>query len=196
MADALPHDPFEAFATWYAEAERSEARVPDAVQLATVSADGRPHLRTVLLKSFGRDGFVFYTNLESRKGRDLQQTPDVALLLHWKSRERQVVVDGRARPVSDAEADAYFATRPRGSQLGAWASDQSRPLADRATLEARMDAAAARFEGLPVPRPPHWSGFRVTPRRIEFWQGRADRLHERTVWTWEGDHWFKGLLYP
>lgn len=189
-------DPFEALAAWYGEAEASEPRVPDAMQVATVDPDGRPSLRTVLLKDFGPDGLVFYTNLGSRKAEALSHEPRVALLLHWKSRERQVLVDGTAAPLDDATADAYFASRARGSQLGAWASRQSEPLDDAHTLAARVAQMGERFEGRDVPRPPFWSGFRVTPHTMEFWQGMPSRLHVRTVYTREGDGWSKGLRYP
>ena len=190
-----PADPHALFDAWLAEATASEPNDPNAMALATVGADGRPSVRMVLLKGHDR-GFVFYTNLESRKATDLLATGAAALLFHWKTLRRQVRVEGSIAPVSDAEADAYFASRGRDSRLGAWASDQSRPLADRATFEARFAAMQARFDGQDVPRPPHWSGFRLTPDRIEFWQDRAHRLHERRLFVASGGGWNEGLLYP
>lgn len=188
-------DPHALFDAWLAEATASEPNDPNAMALATVGADGRPSVRMVLLKGHDR-GFVFYTNLESRKAGGLLATGAAALLFHWKTLRRQVRVEGGIAPVSDAEADAYFASRGRDSRLGAWASDQSRPLPDRATFEARFAAMQARFDGQDVPRPPHWSGFRLTPDRIEFWQDRAHRLHERRLFVASGGGWNEGLLYP
>ncbi|MGV1684126.1 pyridoxamine 5'-phosphate oxidase [Sphingopyxis sp. NJF-3] len=189
-------DPFALFDAWFAKARASEPNDSNAMALATATADGRPSLRMVLLKGHGPDGFVFYTNLDSRKGGELAANPQVALLFHWKSLRRQIRIEGPVEPVADSVADAYFATRSRDSQLGAWASDQSRPLADRATFEARFAEMQARFEGQDVPRPPRWSGWRVTPGRIEFWQDRAHRLHERTLFVRDRDGWTSGLLYP
>jgi len=197
MADDLPaHDPLALFDAWYAEARDSEPNDPNAMALATADADGQPSVRMVLLKGHGADGFVFYTNREGRKAADLAANPKAALLFHWKSLRRQVRIEGPVTRASDAESDAYFASRGRDSQLGAWASDQSRPLPGRATFEARFEAAKARFAGQDVPRPPFWGGFRVTPRVIEFWQDRAHRLHERRLFTRSGDGWTEGLLYP
>ena len=150
----------------------------------------------VLLKGHDERGFVFYTNQDSRKGNELEANPRAALLFHWKSLRRQVRVEGAVEPVSTEEADAYFATRSRDSQLGAWASDQSRPLDSRETFERRYEEMRARFEGRPVPRPPRWSGFRLVPERIEFWTDRAHRLHERRLFTRNGAAWSEGLLYP
>lgn len=192
----MTHDPFPLFDSWYAEARASEPNDANAMALATTTADGRPSLRMVLLKGRGPDGFVFYTNLDSRKGGELAANPHVALLFHWKSLRRQIRIEGPVTPVDDATADAYFATRGRDSQLGAWASDQSRPLASRETFEARFAEMQARFDGQDVPRPLRWSGWRVIPQAIEFWQDRAHRLHERTLFERVGDNWSKGLLYP
>ncbi|MDX1625870.1 MAG: pyridoxamine 5'-phosphate oxidase [Wenzhouxiangellaceae bacterium] len=175
-----------------------EAGVPEptAMTLATVGADGRPSARTVLLKDFDADGFVFYTNLGSRKARQVAENPEVSLLFWWRETGQQVLVDGRAERVDDAEADAYFASRPRDSQLGAWASRQSEPLADRATLMQRVDAARQRFGDGDVPRPPHWSGFRVRPRRVEFWHAGEYRLHDRFCFVAGDGDWTMERLYP
>jgi len=193
MAD----DPFALFDTWYAEAKGSEPNDPNAMALATADAAGHPSVRMVLLKGHGPDGFVFYTNREGRKAGDLHANMHAALLFHWKSLRRQVRIEGAVTLAAEAESDAYFASRSRDSQLGAWASDQSRPLDARETFEARVEEVRARFEGGAVPRPPFWGGYRVTPRAIEFWQDRAYRLHERRLFTAQPDgEWSEGLLYP
>lgn len=194
MLDAT--DPHALFAAWYADAEAAEPRVPDAVQVATVGADGVPDVRTVLLKRFGPEGWWFYTNLDSPKAAQLTANPVASCLLHWKSLERQVRAVADVQPATDADADAYFASRPRGSRLGAWASDQSAVLDGRPTLEARLAEVTARFEGQDVPRPPFWGGFHLTLRRMEFWQGRPDRLHDRLVFEREGTGWRRFLVYP
>ncbi|MEQ8349483.1 MAG: pyridoxamine 5'-phosphate oxidase [Sneathiellaceae bacterium] len=189
-------DPFASFAAWLADAEASEPNDPNAMALATVDAEGQPSLRMVLLKGADPSGFVFYTNLGSRKGRDLTGNPRAALLFHWKSRRRQVRVEGAVTPVTDAEADAYFASRARQSQIGAWASDQSAPLADRFGLEKAVAREAARFGVGRVPRPPHWSGFRLVPRRFEFWADGKFRLHDRAQYIPAGGGWSYTRLYP
>jgi pyridoxamine 5'-phosphate oxidase len=194
-------DPFPLFGTWLDEAHQSEINDPTAMALATVSADGRPSLRMVLLK--GVDpitrpdaGFVFYTNTESRKGQELAANQNVALLFHWKTLRRQIRIEGAAQPVSAAEADAYYQTRPRLSRLGAWASDQSRPLAERAVLEQRLQEAEQRFPGESIPRPDHWSGYRVVPTLFEFWTDQPFRLHNRLNFARNGVGWARSLLYP
>ena len=189
-------DPFSQFGAWLREAEASEPNNPNAMTLATVSADGRPSTRMVLLKGYDDQGFVFYTNYTSQKGRELLGNPNASLCFHWKSLGRQVRVDGRAEPVSDAEADAYFASRQRGSQIGAWASEQSRPVDSRDTLEERVRAVTIEYDGADVPRPPHWSGFRVVPDRIEFWTDRPNRLHDRQVFDRAVGGWREQRLQP
>ena len=192
MAD----DPIALFESWFAEAKGLEPNDADAMTLATTTSDGRPSARMVLLKGYSPAGFTFYTNADSRKGEELAANPHAALLFHWKSLRRQVRIEGTIEAVCPEEADAYFATRGRDSQIGAWASDQSRPLDARETFEARYEEIRQRFEGGEVPRPPRWMGFRVTPERIEFWTDRLHRLHERRLFTRNGDGWDEGLLYP
>lgn len=193
MAD----DPFALFAAWFAEAQKSEPNDPDAMALATATPDGRPSVRMVLMRLHGPEGFGFFTNLESRKGEEIAANAQGALCIHWKTQRRQVRAEGRLERVSDAEADAYFATRSRDSRIGAWASDQSRPLDRRETFLQRMEAVKARFEGQDVPRPPHWSGFRLVPHAIEFWEDREFRLHHRRLFTRRADGgWDEGLLFP
>lgn len=189
-------DPFSLFDQWFAQARETEINDSNAMALATADARGRPSVRMVLLKGHGPDGFVFYTNFEGRKAGELLENPHAALLFHWKSARRQIRIEGSVGAVDDATADAYFATRSRDSQLGAWASDQSRPLPSRDIFMERYEDARARFDGGPVPRPPHWSGFRLTPDRIEYWQDREHRLHERRVFTLTDAGWSEGLLYP
>lgn len=189
-------NPFSLFDQWFAEARASEINDSNAMALATADARGRPSVRMVLLKGHGPEGFVFYTNFEGRKADELLTNPHAALLFHWKSLRRQIRIEGPVETVDDAAADAYFASRSRDSQLGAWASDQSRPLASRDIFMARYEKMNKRFADDPVPRPPHWSGFRVVPQHIEFWRDREHRLHERRLFTREADGWREGLLYP
>lgn len=196
MDELTTRDPIEVFEEWLAEAEASEPNDPTAMSLATVDEAGNPSVRMVLLKGVDRRGFVFYTNFESRKGRELIAQPRAALGFHWKSLRRQVRIEGPVEPVSDAEADAYFASRARVSQIGAMASDQSRPLDSRATLEARVAEIEARYAGQPIPRPPHWAGFRVVPTAIEFWKDGAFRLHDRIRFERAGMDWRTERLYP
>lgn len=192
----MAEDPLTLFDAWYAEAKAAEVNDPDAMALATADANGAPSVRMVLLKGHGPEGFTFFTNTGSRKGDELTGNPQAALLFHWKSLRRQVRVEGPVAEVDAAEADAYFATRGRDSQLGAWASDQSRPLASRGEFLARIAKVTAKYLVGTVPRPPHWTGFRVKPNRIEFWTDRPHRLHERRLFTRTDDGWTEGLLYP
>ena len=189
-------DPFTLFDSWYTEARETELNDSNAMTLATADANGHPAARMVLLKGHGPDGFVFYTNQQSRKANDIAQNPNAAILFHWKSLRRQIRIEGSVSSVTDDVADTYFATRSRDSQLGAWASDQSQPLDRRETFEARFEAMKEKFAGGDVPRPPHWSGYRLEPHRFEFWQDREHRLHERRVFARENDQWTEGLLYP
>ena len=192
----MASDPFHLFDEWLAEARASEPNDPEAMALATADTEGQPSVRMVLLKGHSPNGFLFYTNEHSAKGEQLAANPSAALLFHWKSLRRQVRVQGDVERVSSADADAYFASRARDSQLGAWASEQSRPLDSRQTFEDRFDEAKRRFEGQDVPRPPYWGGYRVIPDRIEFWTDRAHRLHERRQFVRDGAAWREGLLYP
>jgi len=191
----MSDDPIEIFGELFQRAAASCAE-PEAMVLATIDADGRPSARFVLLKAFDQRGFVFYTNLDSRKARALRANPSAALCFYWPSIDKQVRIEGTVEPVSDAEADAYFATRPRDSQIGAWASTQSAVLASRNDLDLRITAARARFGDGVVSRPPFWSGFRVVPRSIEFWTREASRLHLREHYERAGDGWALTLLYP
>ena len=179
----LYDDPFALFEQWFDDARRAAVPEPNAMTLATVSADGRPSARVVLLKGVNDRGFTFFTNFESRKGRDLDDTGRAALVFWWQEIERQVRAEGTVERVSDAEADAYFASRPRDSRIGAWASPQSRPIVNRAVLERNWAALKAQFDGRDVPRPPHWGGYRLLPEAVEFWKGRAGRLHDRFLYT-------------
>lgn len=189
-------DPFKLFAEWLEAATASEPNDPTAMALATVDATGLPDVRMVLLKGFDAAGFVFYTNLESRKGEQLAAVPKAALCFHWKSLRRQVRVRGRTEAVEPQEADAYFATRPRLSRIGAWASRQSRPLDGRLALEKAVALYTARYAAGSIPRPPHWSGFRLVPQEIEFWRDGAFRLHDRLRFTRARDGWLREALFP
>ncbi len=191
-----PPDPIARFTKIFEQVKKVVSPEPAAVILATASADGKPSARVVLLKGFDERGFVFYTNLESRKGRELKMNPHAALCFYWPPLYQQVRVEGRIEQVSDAEADAYFATRPRGSQIGAWASKQSTPLASREQLAADFKAVEEKFAGREMPRPPFWSGFRLIPERIEFWESRENRLHDRTVYLRQNGKWALEKLYP
>ncbi len=198
MNQPLPQAILDTFAGLLERARAAGDREPTAMSLATIDADGRPAVRIVLLKAFDERGFVFYTNTRSRKGQALAAHPQAALLFHWKGLDDQIQVriEGVTEAVSADEADAYFASRARASQIGAWASLQSRPLPDRASFDARYAGFEQQFEGGPVPRPPHWSGYRLVPDAVEFWYGRAWRLHERQVYRRNEDGWSQGLLYP
>ncbi len=191
-------EPFDLFARWFKEAKEKEPNDPNGMALATADADGFPDLRMVLLKDFSAEGFVFYTNAESAKGRQLAENPQAAILFHWKSLRRQVRARGPIEPVSEAEADAYFQSRDRGARLGAWASAQSRPLEDRLALEKRIAEFAAKYGLGEVPRPPHWRGYRLVPLQFEFWRDRPFRLHDRLAFTRAapGEAWARGRLYP
>ena len=189
-------EPFEHFARWFTEAEQKEPNDPNAMALATVGSDGMPSVRMVLLKDYDRRGFVFYTNFESRKGTQILGSMKAAICLHWKSLHRQVRIEGAVETVTDAEADAYYHSRAKASQIGAWASKQSRPLESRFELEKRVAQFTARYAIGEVPRPAYWSGFRILPQRIEFWENRPFRLHDRLVYTRAGDGWTTEKLYP
>jgi pyridoxamine 5'-phosphate oxidase len=189
-------EPYTLFKTWLGEAEKSESNDPNAMALATVDKTGLPDVRMVLLKGYDEHGFVFYTNFESNKGKELLSSMKAALCFHWKSLRRQVRVRGPVEKVSDTEADAYFKSRPRGSRIGAWASKQSRPLESRFALEKAVAEYTAKYAIGDIPRPPYWSGFRILPQTIEFWQDKPFRLHDRLVFTKAGDKWATERLYP
>ena len=198
MFEPTTQDPFEQFRRWFADAEAAEVNDPNAMTVATADSDGRPSARILLLKDFDHQGFVFYTNTQSDKGRELEHNPFAALCFHWKSLRRQVRITGAVQPVTAEEADAYFQSRARGSRIGAWASQQSRPLADRETLMADVARVEKKYEGGEVPRPPHWSGFRLVPTRIEFWHDGEFRLHDRFIFSrpQSGADWSLQRLYP
>ena len=189
-------DPIKKFAAWFGEVQSVGTKEPTAMTLATATSTGMPSARIVLLKAYDARGFVFYTNLTSRKGQEMIENPHASLLFYWPTLDKQVRIEGTLGPVSDAEADAYFASRERHRQAGAWASLQSQPLDARETLLQRVDAIEKKYEGKDIPRPPHWSGTRLSPQRIEFWHQRDARLHDREVYTKTGDGWSHTLLYP
>jgi pyridoxamine 5'-phosphate oxidase len=189
-------DPLLQFHQWFEETLAADLHEPNAMIVATATPDGRPSARTVLLKGYDERGFVFYTNYEGRKAGELDANPACALLFYWGELERQVRIEGRATRLSDSESDAYFASRPRGSRLGAWASEQSRPVEDRSVLEERVRELEARYVGREIPRPPFWGGYRVEPEVVEFWQGRESRLHDRLVYGRTGDGWQIERLQP
>jgi pyridoxamine 5'-phosphate oxidase len=195
-AAAEDRDPIELFDDWFHAAQESGLLMPESTALATATADGMPSVRMVLLKAVDARGFVFFTNYASKKAADLDENPRAALCFHWPILERQVRVSGPVVRISTEESMAYFSSRPRGSRIGAWASKQSQALPDRATLERRVEEYDARYPGGDVPLPPFWGGYRLAPERIEFWQGKADRLHERLVFTRDGDGWGTERLYP
>jgi pyridoxamine 5'-phosphate oxidase len=189
-------DPFALFEQWFDEARGREPNDPEAMAFATATADGRPSVRMVLLRSFGPRGFGFFTNLDSRKGVELAANPNGALAIHWKSLRRQVRAEGLVEQVSEEEADSYFESRSHESRVGSWASDQSRPLTSREIFERRYEEMRAKFDGQDVPRPARWSGYRLIPHSIEFWSDRPHRLHERRLFTRTETGWTEGLLYP
>jgi pyridoxamine 5'-phosphate oxidase len=188
--------PLPLFARWFKEAERAGIFLPESMALATATPDGKPSVRFVLLKGYDENGFVFYTNYGSRKAAELDENPEASLIFHWTILQRQVRLEGSVERVSEAESEAYFRSRVRGSQVGAWASDQSEEMKGRQTLEERVKEYEQKFKGEEVPLPPFWGGYRLKPRTIEFWQGRANRLHDRIKYIREGDNWGRIRLYP
>lgn len=197
METVAKNIPFEQFERWFKKADASEPEFANAMTLATATPTGAPSLRMVLMKGWDETGFVFYTNTKSRKGAELKKNDQAALLFHWKSQKRQIRIEGLITPVSQKEADQYFATRPRGAQIGAWASDQSRVMSGRHQLKKRVAQTAAKYLGRKIPRPPYWSGYRLAPEVFEFWANRRFRLHERELYTLQKDgSWKKELLFP
>ncbi len=194
-ADAHP-DPIEQFHRWFDEVLAANLYEPNAMTLATATRAGKPSVRVVLLKGFDEKGFVFYTNYEGRKARELEENPHCALVFYWGELERQVRIEGRAERVSEEESDAYYGSRPRGSRLGAWVSEQSRPVGDREALEERLRRLETEYEGREIPRPPFWGGYRVEPEEVEFWQGRENRLHDRLLYRQDDGGWSMERLQP
>ncbi len=196
MDNVNEKNPLEKFTRWFEEAKRTEAALAEAMTLATADENGCPSARMVLLKSATNKGFIFYTNLESQKGLELSTNPSAALVFHWKSLKRQVRISGAVEPVSEEDADAYFASRPRGAQIGAWASEQSRPMKSQFELEKNVAKFTAKFGISKIPRPTYWSGYCVIPKRIEFWEDRAFRLHSRVLYTFNDNKWDQRNLFP
>ena len=194
--DGAGHDPTALFDKWYKEAEGAGIFLPESMALGTATPDGKPSVRLVLLKGYDESGFVFFTNYQSRKAMELDANPEATLVSHWAILQRQVRVEGVAQRITTEESEAYYHSRPRGSQVGAWASKQSEPLATRKELEDRVKEFEARFEGSEVPLPPFWGGYRLKPRSVEFWQGRASRLHDRIKFVRDGESWSRHRLYP
>jgi len=194
--ESLPSEPVVLFRRWYEDAERADIHLPNAIALATAAGDGRPSIRHVLLRGIEEQGFVFYTNHESRKGKELAENPRAAFSIYWRELDRQISVNGDVSPVSAEESDAYFATRPREARLGAWASRQSTELSSRDELMERFTAFDARYPGDEVPRPPFWGGYRIEPITVEFWQGRSHRLHDRFLYERSGEGWEIRRLSP
>ena len=188
--------PIPLFARWFRDAKRAGIFLPESMALATATPDGKPSVRFVLLKGYGEDGFVFYTNYGSRKAAEMDQNPEVSLIFHWTILQRQIRLEGTVERISSQESEAYFHSRVRGSQVGAWASAQSEPMADRKVLEDSVKEYEKKFKGTEIPLPPFWGGYRLNPRRIEFWQGRASRLHDRIIFTRAGEGWDRSRLYP
>jgi len=189
-------DPIELFSNWFEAADKSGLFLPESVALATAGSDGKPSVRMVLLKSYDENGFVFFTNYDSRKSVELSENPQAALLFHWGVLQRQVRIEGVVEKVSEADSDVYFASRGRGSQIGAWSSKQSEPLSTRLELQTSFREMEKRFDGQEIKRPPHWGGFRLRPEQIEFWQGKANRLHDRIIFSRSEDSWAAERYYP
>jgi pyridoxamine 5'-phosphate oxidase len=194
--EAAGDDPLALFHTWFQEAEGSGVYLPESMALGTATPDGKPSVRLVLLKGYGEDGFVFFTNYDSRKAAELEANPEATLVFHWAILQRQIRLEGTVQRITEEESEAYFHSRPRGSQIGAWASKQSEPLGDRRELEKRVKEFQTEFKKGPIPLPPFWGGYRLNPRSVEFRQGRADRLHDRIRFTRDGVGWARLRLYP
>lgn len=192
----MKSDPIQQFAQWFTDAQKAKEPLPESMSVATADADGKPSARILLLKDFSKKGFVFFTNYESRKCSDLEENPQAALTFHWPRLERQIRIEGKVKKVSRRESEAYFSTRPHGSQIGAWASPQSTAISGREYLDECVEAVRQKFKGKRIPCPPHWGGYIVIPERIEFWQGKPDRLHDRFLYLKSGRTWKKVQLAP